>query len=104
MQKDGAPFTLNGLSVMSFASAIDKKVNQFFVDAVLADGTSIIYQYPGSTTSIAFVDMINVVYFHIYSLRGAFDLYNLDVSYTPTVTPVPTPIPTATPATHKHRH
>ena len=114
MQSSGAPFTLNSLSVMSFATAIDKKVNQWVVDALKADGTSLTYQYPGSTTSFSFVDMTDIVYLHVYSFRGAFDLYNLDVNYIPaatpvptaipTSTPVPTSLPTSTPVPRRHRH
>jgi hypothetical protein len=106
MQKDAAPFTLNSLSVKSYATPADQKINQWVVDAVKSDGSSLTYQFPGATTSFTFVDMQDVVYLHVYSFRGAFDLYNLDVTATPIV--VPTPVPTATPSPvptpRKHRN
>ena len=80
MKAGASPFTLNGISLKSYATRTDMKVSQWYVYAVKADGTAISYQAPVSATGFSFTDMTNVVYVHIFSSRGAFDLYNVDAT------------------------
>lgn len=79
MSADGAPFELLGFNIASYASAIDKKINQWFLYGEEADGTPHFAQFSGRLTAVSLSGMSNLKYLHIYSLRGGFDLYNVQL-------------------------
>lgn len=81
MTANATPFTLNGVGLKSYATRTDMKISQWVVYAVKADGTTVSYQAPVIATGFTFTDMTNLVYAHIFSTRGAFDLYNLDITF-----------------------
>ena len=76
---DGAPFELLSFNIVSYATATDKKINQWYLYGEEADGTPHFAQFSGKLTAVSLTGMSNLKYLHLWSLRGGFDLYNVQV-------------------------